>query len=309
MNFSCYTILFLFVQLLSTFNNFTVTFEDETIAIVNRSEFASILGDQQIDVEKFNQFAEKISEQTYKTPLNATINDHGAIVTGELGYKLNLEKFSEQFYTYFFSSAPAEIEVPLLPLHPKVDSELLASIHVKRIGQYITYFNHRKEARAQNIAIAVEAINNHVVFPGEVFSFNEVVGKRTLDKGYLPAPVFIKGKVYSDFGGGICQVSTTLFNAVDQAGVQIMQRYSHSRHVPYVPPGRDANVSWYGADFTFKNIHNQPLLIRAKVASGSLSIIIESSDVINYHLEKANNTVQKGGYRNLKTKLNVVGEN
>ncbi|WNF38696.1 VanW family protein [Bacillaceae bacterium IKA-2] len=290
MNFSCYTILFLLVQVLSTFNNFTVTFEGETIASVNRSEFVSLLGYEQIDDEKFKRFTEKIAEQTYKTPLNATLNNHGVIVPDEIGYKLNKEKFTEDFYTYFFSSGPLKIAVPLLPQYPKVDSELLASIHVKKIGQYITYFNPRKEARAQNIAIAVEAINNHVVFPGEVFSFNEVVGKRTLEKGYLPAPVFIKGKVYSDFGGGICQVSTTLFNAVDQAGVQILQRYSHSRSVPYVPPGRDANVSWFGADFTFKNIHNQPLLICAKVVNGSLSIIIESSDVINYQYENGHNT-------------------
>lgn len=288
MKFSFYTILLLFVQVLSAFNNFTVTFEDETIATVNRSEFASILGDEQIDVEKFNQFTGKIAEKISKTPLNATINDHGAIVPGELGYKLNREKFTEEFYTYFFNSGPSEIEAPLFPIHPKVDSELLVSIHVKQIGKYVTYFNQRKEARAQNIVIAVEAINNHVVFPGEVFSFNEVVGQRTLEKGYLPAPVIIKGKVYRDFGGGICQVSTTLFNAVDQAGVQILQRYSHSRLVPYVPPGRDANVSWYGADFTFKNIHNQPLLIRAKVQGGSLIVIIESSDVINYQHENAN---------------------
>ncbi|WP_261178638.1 VanW family protein [Anaerobacillus sp. CMMVII] len=153
---------------------------------------------------------------------------------------------------------------------------------MKQIGQYITYFNQRRKGRVQNIKLASEAINNHVVFPGEVFSFNQVVGQRTFEKGYLPAPVIIKGRVYRDFGGGICQVSSTLFNAVDRAGVQIVQRYSHSKRVPYVPPGRDAQVSWYGADFSFKNIHNQPLLIRAKVYGGSLLITIHSSDVINF---------------------------
>lgn len=81
-------------------------------------------------------------------------------------------------------------------------------------------------------------------------------------------------------------MSSTLFNAVDRAGLQIVQRYSHTRSVPYVPPGRDATVSWGGPDFRFQNQYNQPILIRAKRYGGSMIITLYSSDVINSKLRK-----------------------
>ena len=91
----------------------------------------------------------------------------------------------------------------------------------------------------------------------------------------------MKGELSEGIGGGICQVSSTLFNAVDRSGLRILQRYSHSKRVPYVPPGRDATVSWYGPDFSFKNEYNQPILIRAKVQSGMMIVLVFSSDDIN----------------------------
>src|SRR5699024_8549970 len=102
----------------------------------------------------------------------------------------------------------------------------------------------------------------------ETFSFNNVVGKRTKEKGYKKAPVIVKGELAEDIGGGICQVSSTLFNAVNLQGIEIVERYSHSREVPYVPPGKDATVSWWGPDFVFKNRYSHPVLIRAIVEKG-----------------------------------------
>ncbi|WP_345840752.1 VanW family protein [Bacillus sp. P14.5] len=163
-----------------------------------------------------------------------------------------------------------------------MDSELLERIKRKRISHYVTYFNSRNKERVHNIKLASDAINNQVVFPGETFSFNQIVGKRTVSKGYLPAPVIVKGELSEGIGGGICQVSSTLFNAVDRAGVKILERYSHSRRVPYVPPKRDATVSWYGPDFTFRNQHNQPLLIRSVVTGGQMIIMVFSSEDLDF---------------------------
>jgi vancomycin resistance protein YoaR len=176
--------------------------------------------------------------------------------------------------------------LPLLAIYPNVDSELLAEIRSLRIGRYVTSFNTQNKTRTNNIKIAVNTINNSVIFPGETFSFNKVVGKRTANKGYLRAPIIIKGELSEDIGGGICQVSTTLFNAVDNAGLQIIQRFSHSRKVPYIRPGRDATVSWYGPDFVFKNNYNQPVLIQAKTLGNKIIIKVFSSDVIEYKPKK-----------------------
>ncbi|WP_163539990.1 VanW family protein [Gracilibacillus sp. YIM 98692] len=290
MKFTCLTILLLLVHQVSISNTLLLTYKGESIASVNRSEFTVPYFDEPVmDSDKYFQFIEKLDNEIYQEPVNAIIDNNGEIVPGKVGYKLHRQKFKELFYTYFFKNESAKVEVPILKIHPDVDTELLANIRTQRIGQYITYFNTNNKKRVHNISLAAEAINNHVVFPGKTFSFNKVVGKRTKEKGYLPAPEIVKGELTEGIGGGICQVSSTLYNAVDRAGVQIIERYSHSKRVPYVPPGRDATVSWYGPDFTFKNTYNQPLLIRSKTLGGVVTIDIYSSDIVNYKPRKVPN--------------------
>lgn len=279
--------LLLFAQPVDLPDSLTVTQQGQTIAIVNRVNFTLPLpGTPLIDDKKYNQFIEKLDQQIYRDPINARINDQGRIVPGQVGYRLFRKEFKEQFYAYFFGNGPTKLEVPELDIYPKVDSELLAHIRIQQISQYVTYFNSNNKSRSHNISLAAKAIDNHVVFPNEIFSFNQVVGKRSKDKGYMSAPIIVRGELSEGVGGGICQVSSTLFNAVDRAGLQIVERYSHSRRVPYVPPGRDATVSWYGPDFRFQNKYNQPILIRAKKYDGSMIVKLYSSDVINYEVKK-----------------------
>ncbi|MDW7616769.1 VanW family protein [Peribacillus simplex] len=280
--------ILLFVQQVNISESLSVTHEGRTIANVNHTDITIPLLDVPImDVDKYNQFVKKIDQKVYQKPVNATIDKQGNILPGRVGYKLYHQAFNEQlFYSFFHRSRAYKLEVPLLAIHPKVDSELLAEIREKKIGEYRTYFNVNNKNRSNNISLATEAINNYVVFPGEVFSFNQAVGKRSEDKGYLLARVIVKGEFSEGIGGGICQVSSTLFNAIDNAGLQTTQRYSHTRSVPYVPSGRDATVSWYGPDFSFKNKYNQPILIQATTQGGMVSIMIYSSEMINYKTRK-----------------------
>ena len=265
----------------------TLNYKGETVDKVERSEFSlPPFEDSMIDPDKYEQYKQSIEKKVYKSPVDATLDRYGNLVNEQRGYKLDHKKFTEGFYTYFYKKGSATLEIPVQTLHAKVDSELLDNIRSKMISHYVTYFNSRNEHRSHYILLAAEAINNHVVFPGETFSFNSVVGKRTVEKGYLSAPVIVKGELSEGVGGGICQVSSTLFNAVDRAGVKIIERYSHSRRVPYVPPNRDATVSWYGPDFTFSNRHNMPLLIRATVLGGQLHIMIFSSEDIDFNRRK-----------------------
>ena len=279
--------LLLFAQPVELSDSLTVTQQGQPITSVDRENFSlPIPGTPMIDDEKLRTFIDKLDQQVYRTPINATLNDQGGIVPGKVGYKLYRQAFKEQFYAYFFGKGPSKIEVPEMDVYPKVDSEILAHIRHQKIGQYVTYFNSNNKSRSHNISLAAKAIDNHVVFPNETFSFNQVVGKRTKDKGYMSAPIIVRGELSEGVGGGICQVSSTLFNAVDRAGLRIDQRYSHSRRVPYVPPGRDATVSWYGPDFRFQNKYNQPVLIRAKRYGGSMIVTLYSSDVINNEQKK-----------------------
>ncbi|WP_227936332.1 VanW family protein [Alkalihalobacillus deserti] len=280
---SYFLMIFLVLSPFLTPDDLTVTYKDQPIATVNRNQFSSpLIGNEMIDMEKYQLLINQIQQHVYTPPVNAKIGKNGQMISEQIGYVLDKHLFTEAFYQYYFGKESTKVEVPLRPIHPKVDSEILSHIRVQRIGQYMTYFNKRNKERSHNITLAAEAINNHVVFPGETFSFNKVVGKRTRERGYLTAPVIVRGELSEDIGGGICQVSSTLYNAVDHAGLDIVQRYSHSRRVPYVPSGRDATVSWYGPDFTFNNNLNQPILIQAKIYGGQMIVYILSSDMIDY---------------------------
>lgn len=235
-----------------------------------------------VDMERLERLITEIEKKSYRKPVNATISDAGGIVKEVPGARLNRKAFVEQFYEHFYRSGPMKFEVPVSPIYPKVDSELLASIRVHPIGYYVTYFNSNNKHRYTNIKLATQAINNYVVLPGETFSFNRVVGVRTRGRGYMPAKVIVRGEFSEGIGGGICQISSTLFNAVDRAGLTIVERYSHSRSVPYVPSGRDATVNWGGPDFSFKNNYNQPVLIRAQALPGRVYVSIYSSEHIQH---------------------------
>ncbi|MBD0381357.1 VanW family protein [Paenibacillus sedimenti] len=235
-----------------------------------------------IDNEKLEKVVKDVEKKVYRAPVNATINESGAIVKEVAGAKLNRQAFRNELYDFFYSDGSMKQEAPELAIYPKVDSELLATIRVQPIGYYVTYFNSNNKNRYHNINLAAKAINNVVVHPGEKFSFNRVVGVRTPARGYKRAKVIVRGEFSEGIGGGICQISSTLFNAVDRAGLKIVERYSHSRSVPYVPPGRDATVNWGGPDFSFINNYNQPILIRVQALPGRVFVTISSSDVINY---------------------------
>lgn len=127
-----------------------------------------------------------------------------------------------------------------------------------------TKYNSSKK-RQKNIQIATAEINGRIIQPLEIFSFNQILGERTEEKGYLPAPSFLKkdGKVVTieTVGGGICQVSSTLYMAVKEAGLEIIERHPHSKRVSYCKKEEEAMVSYGTSDFVFKNKFNYPVKI------------------------------------------------
>ncbi|MCC3358483.1 VanW family protein [Bacillus sp. REN16] len=285
--------LFFSVQQFHSQDNLYITYKGNPIATVNRAEYSlPLIGVPALNTQKYNDFLTYLDEQVFEESKDARIGKTGEIVKEQVGVKLNKDKFTKLFYSNFFGKGDF-LEVPLERIYPRVDSELLSTIRVKKIGQYVTHFNSSNKERSTNIALSAAAIDSYVLFQNETFSFNQVVGKRTAARGYQPAPEIIRGELIEGIGGGICQTSSTLFNAVDLAGVEIVKRYSHSKRVGYVPPGRDATVSWYGPDFLFKNTYNQPILIRAKVYGGTLIVTVYSSEDINYTPRKITPKVKR----------------
>ena len=139
-----------------------------------------------------------------------------------------------------------------------------------------TDYNEQVKNRTINLEIATRTINGIVLQPGDVFSFNETIGRTTRAKGYRSAKIFVKGKEEEGMGGGICQVSSTLYNAADFAGLEIVERHPHSKKVGYVKEGRDAATSYGGVDLKFKNTLPHPVKIVATAKEGKLTISIEA---------------------------------
>ena len=128
--------------------------------------------------------------------------------------------------------------------------------------------------RNTNVRLACEALNGTIVQPGQELSFNDTVGERTEAKGYQGAAAYNNGEVVQEIGGGVCQVSTTLYNAVLKAGLKISVRRSHTFEPSYVTPGQDATVSWGGPDFKFINNSNTAIGIRARYADQTCTVSV-----------------------------------
>nr|AYQ72383.1 delta-lactam-biosynthetic de-N-acetylase [Cohnella candidum] len=262
--------------------NLTVTLKGAAIATVDRNAYVWPVFPL-VRLEKMRELLDELERKSYTAPQNAVIGSHGQIVAERNGYQLDRRAMADRLYDYLYgNSGLSHVEVPLKTIYAKVDGELLSQLRDKQIGYYTTYYNAGNRGRSHNISLAARVIDSKVVFPGESFSFNRTVGMRTTKAGYRRAPIIVQGELSEGIGGGICQVSSTLFNAVDRAGLTILERYSHSRRVPYVPSGRDATVSWGGPDFVFRNPYAQPVLIRASAGGGRVYVAIFSSESIHY---------------------------
>lgn len=256
---------------------FHIEYQGEIQAQLQRKDITlPILDWPHVDEVKLDKWMSEVSKKLAIEPRNAVIEENGRIVAEQKGRRLMTEELFPSLIEYYLGHGNKTIQAPVTTVHPKVDRQLLQMLSQKRIGYYVTYYKTFNENRTHNIDLATKALNSYVVFPGETFSFNKVVGKRTVSKGYKPAKIIVRGEYSEGIGGGICQVSSTLFNAVDRAGLKIVNRYSHSREVPYVPPGRDATVSWGGPDFRFRNEYAYPILIRATSYYGQMIVTIHS---------------------------------
>ncbi len=156
---------------------------------------------------------------------------------------------------------------------PQVSENKNESNSGEVIGQFTTYFDEGNVGRSQNIRLASKAISVSLE-PGQEFIWSQIVGQASESKGYKPAPVFSGNKVVQGIGGGVCQVSTTLYNAVLNANLKVTERHPHSMPVTYIGSGKDAAVAYGSLDFRFINTTNHKITITASANSGALTIKI-----------------------------------
>jgi len=194
----------------------------------------------------------------------------GEIIKGEKGYVIDVEGSVKKI---FAAGEGQSLEPVITVIYPRYTAESLQNAENNSLSYYYTWFRGSYE-RYTNISLAVAGINNTVVWPSEVFSFNDVVGPRTPERGYLPAPVILMGASNFDYGGGVCQVASTLYNAVLEAGLEIVERHPHSKRVSYVPAGKDATVDYGNLDLKFANNSQGPIIIKSGLTKGKVWVQI-----------------------------------
>lgn len=191
---------------------------------------------------------------------------------GQEGLKVNLDKIIAELPASWDSFESLEVPIIMDKVYPSITEEDLKIMG--ELSSFSTWYNNGEIDRTHNLTRAAAAVNTKVIQPGEVFSFNETVGARTFESGYRDAMVIVGGKFEPGVGGGICQVSSTLYNAVVMADLEIVERHNHALAVAYVPVGRDATVAYGLQDFRFKNNTAHPIYLRAVTGGGRLSVTV-----------------------------------
>ncbi len=142
----------------------------------------------------------------------------------------------------------------------------------KCLASYSTTVANRSRNQRHNALLSAQKLNGAVIPPGATFSFNQRIGSFSKDSGYRKAPVSFNGQLINSFGGGVCQTSTTAYNAALHAGLEIVERNRHRFAPNYVPPGLDAAVAYYTIDLKFKNPYTFPVKIQAKIENDRLIV-------------------------------------
>lgn len=210
---------------------------------------------------------DKIYEEIYKEPVDAYYTqDPYAVFPSENGmdFKISLDEAKTML-----EEQKDEYIIPLKVLYPKVTTNMIGrEAFPDLLSTYSTKYSTRDKDRTTNLQLAANKINGTVLMPGEVFSYNQVVGERTIAAGYKEAPIYVSGKVVDGLGGGICQITSTLYNAVLYANLGIVSRSNHQFVPSYVTASRDATVVYGAIDFKFKNTRDYPIKITCSVSGG-----------------------------------------
>ncbi len=171
------------------------------------------------------------------------------------------------------------VELKTAITEPKLTTEKARAMGIGgRISTYTTTYDSSNKPRVNNIHTLGDALDGKLVPPGGTFSFNKAVGERTAEKGYQEANAIVNGKLVPQLGGGICQVGTTMFNAVFLSGLPVVERHNHSFYISHYPKGRDATVSWDGPDLKWKNDTDNWVLVSVSYSDSSITISLYGTD-------------------------------
>ena len=233
-----------------------------------------------LDQERLQAELQRLGSTWRQEPRDARLEiDTGGrphLVPAETGWQLDIGAFQ----TLLENAAPGQtLDVPLNHLEPGLTTAALAARRITRqVAAFTTLFNPAEGARSHNIRLAAGALDGLWLPPGATFSFNRVVGPRTAERGYRDALVIEESNFVPGTGGGVCQVSSTLYNAALLAGLTIVERQPHGLAISYVPPGRDATVAYGLIDLKLRNDTSFWYWLKTTVETGKLTMAFYAAD-------------------------------
>lgn len=257
------------------------------------------------DKKPLDDFVNNIKKSTDKEPKNASLvlNQDGTFTINKeiKGKKLETEELKNNIISDIDDeiNGTDDIKATITEVNAQITAEALANVNSK-ITTFGTNFAGSSEGRCTNIALAAKTINGTIVMPGQEFSFNNVVGNTTLDRGYKMAPVIIDNKLDSGIGGGICQASTTLYNAILRSNIKATERSHHTVPSHYISLGLDATVAYGVLDFKFKNTLPYPIYIQGYTKNNNVYFsVYSSSSLLNRSYDITSEVVETIPYQTI----------
>lgn len=237
---------------------------------------------------------ESINSKYYVAPVNASLDSTTyEVINGVDGYGLDIEAAKKALAEAAYGST---IEIPFSAIKPEITAETLSSLLFRDELATYTAKHESDNNRDVNLRLACEAINGMVLYPGDVFSYNEALGERTAARGYKPGPSYSGNETVMTYGGGICQVSSALYYCTLIAELETLVRENHGFAPNYVPLGMDATVSWGSIDFRFRNSLDYPVRIEASASGGTVTVSLIGTNEKNYYVEMEHEIISKDDY-------------
>lgn len=214
-----------------------------------------------------------IGDSLYREPVNASLDaaNNYAVTESITGISLDAEQAQQ---AYDAAGEGTDVVIPLTVTEPAITTESMnANLFKDVLGTYQSTVTGTG-GKIQNISLAAGMCDGIVLLPGETFSYNGIIGDTTEERGFQLANAYSDGEVIQEPGGGVCQVSSTIFSALLQTDLEVVQRQNHSMIVTYVPYGMDATVSWTQPDFQFKNNHSYPIRLSVEFDGSVITVQI-----------------------------------
>lgn len=230
-----------------------------------------------IDSERFAAYIAALGQEIDRPAANARVvrdaSGSVSITPHQVGRQVRASELVDLVKQAAWRESSRRIILPVDETDPDVTTAELARGDFRALlARYSTRFDPANVDRVHNVRTAAEGFAGILLRPGDIISFNDIVGPRIAEKGYRMAPTIVGDELVPDLGGGVCQVSSTLYNVVLLADLRILRHTSHSRPVPYAPLGRDATVLDNQIDFRFMNDTVYPMYLTASVSGNTLSI-------------------------------------